>query len=65
MRKLVLLCVLCLSYFGYAQVDVEQIQNEIDKTVWKPFQKAFETLDGEALNATYADKVLRVKLVQK
>lgn len=60
MRKLVLLCVLCLSYFGYAQVDVEQIQNEIDKTVWKPFQKAFETLDGEALNATYADKVLRV-----
>ncbi len=60
MRKLVLLFILCFSYFGYAQVDVEQIQNEIDKTVWKPFQKAFETLDGEALNATYADEVLRV-----
>ncbi|WP_396591006.1 DUF4440 domain-containing protein [Allomuricauda sp. R78024] len=60
MRKLVLLCVLCLSYFGYAQVDVEQIQNEIDKNLWKSFQKAFETLDGEALNATYAEEVLRV-----
>lgn len=60
MRKLVLLCVLCLSYFGYTQVDVEQIQNEIDKNLWKSFQKAFETLDGEALNATYAEEVLRV-----
>ncbi|UII81338.1 nuclear transport factor 2 family protein [Flagellimonas sp. CMM7] len=60
MRKLVLLCALSLSYFGYAQVDVEQIQNEIDKSLWKSFQKAFETLDGKALNATYAEEVLRV-----
>lgn len=60
MRKLVLLSILGLSFYGYAQESVEQIQNEIDVNVWKPFQKAFETLDGEALNATYAKEVLRV-----
>ncbi len=43
-----------------AQTDTEAIQKEIDQTVWKTFQKAFETLDGDALNATYADQVLRV-----
>jgi ketosteroid isomerase-like protein len=43
-----------------AQTNVTQIQKEIDKTVWKPFQKAFESLDGVALNSTYADDVLRV-----
>ena len=43
-----------------AQTNTEAIQKEIDQTVWKPFQKAFETLDGDALNATYADEVLRV-----
>lgn len=60
MRKLVVLCVFCLYFFGLAQEDVDQIQSEIDKTVWKPFKKAFETLDGKALNATYATEVLRV-----
>lgn len=43
-----------------AQTATETLQKEIDQTVWKPFQKAFETLDGEALNATYAAQVLRV-----
>lgn len=43
-----------------AQNTTEAIQNEIDQTVWKPFQTAFETLDGDALNATYAAQVLRV-----
>lgn len=43
-----------------AQTATEAIQKEIDQTVWKPFQKAFETLDGDALNATYANQVLRV-----
>jgi ketosteroid isomerase-like protein len=43
-----------------AQTDTEAIQKEIDQMVWKPFQKAFETLDGDALNATYANQVLRV-----
>lgn len=43
-----------------AQINTEDIQNKIDQTVWKPFKKAFETLDGEALNNTYADQVIRV-----
>lgn len=49
---------LCLAV--RAQNDIPDIQTAIDQTVWKPFQKAFETLDAKALNATYADEVLRV-----
>ena len=60
MRKFLMYCILCLGCFGYAQTDTEKIQTEIDQNVWKPFKNAFETLDGEALNATYADAVLRV-----
>ncbi len=44
----------------HAQTSTDIIQKEIDQTVWKPFQKAFETIDAEALNATYATDVLRV-----
>lgn len=55
----VLIFVFC-SVSTNAQINATQIQKEIDKEVWKPFQKAFETLDGEALNATYAEEVLRV-----
>lgn len=40
--------------------NIQDLQKEIDQSVWKPFQKAFETLDGEALNNTYAPQVLRV-----
>jgi ketosteroid isomerase-like protein len=43
-----------------AQTNVKSIQNEIDKTVWKVFQQAFENLDVDALNRTYADDILRV-----
>ncbi len=43
-----------------AQSAAKVIQNEIDKAVWAPFQKAFETLDAEALNNIYAENVLRV-----
>ncbi len=43
-----------------AQISVEAIQKEIDKTVWKPFQEAFENSDGKALNAIYAQHVIRV-----
>jgi ketosteroid isomerase-like protein len=60
MKKLVVLCFLSFSFFGFAQNEIEEIQNVIDQEVWKPFKNAFETLDGEALNATYADEVLRV-----
>ncbi|WP_143751894.1 nuclear transport factor 2 family protein [Maribacter sp. 4U21] len=45
-----------------AQIEVLNIQREIDTSVWRPFQKAFEALDGEALNRTYAKEVLRVTL---
>ena len=50
---------LCISS-AFTQEDITTIQKEIDQTVWKPFQKAFQTLDGAALNALYADEVLRV-----
>lgn len=39
---------------------IEQLHNEIDQQVWKPFIEAFEGLDGEALNKLYAESVLRV-----
>lgn len=43
-----------------AEADLIAIHEEIDRTVWRAFQNAFESLDGEALNAVYADEVLRV-----
>ncbi len=36
------------------------IQKEIDIQVWKPFHDAFEARDAQALNAIYANEVLRV-----
>ena len=59
MKKLLYIPLLLLGVQLHAQT-VADFQKEIDETVWKPFQQAFETLDGEALNATYADEVLRV-----
>jgi len=60
MRTLFLIfCSLVITSIS-AQSNSTEIQNEIDQTVWKPFQKAFQTLDGAALNATYAEDVLRV-----
>ncbi|MGB3149941.1 MAG: hypothetical protein WBB27_04705, partial [Maribacter sp.] len=60
MRLILVLAIMFASVTVGAQINVSQIQQEIDKTVWKPFQKAFESLDGEALNDTYAQEVLRV-----
>ncbi|MFS4466465.1 hypothetical protein [Maribacter sp. 2210JD10-5] len=57
--KISILMLFCIVGI-YAQDDAVQFQKEIDQTVWKPFQKAFETLNGDALNATYATEVLRV-----
>lgn len=48
----------CLSILNGQSI--EDIQKTIDDQVWKPFQEAFQSLDGEALNATYATEVLRV-----
>ena len=39
---------------------MKMTQNEIDKTVWSQFKAAFENLDAESLNNTYANEVLRV-----
>ncbi len=59
MRKIVLLLVLLTTSFVLAQAE-QQIQDEIDNTLWKPFKFAFESLDADKLNALYADQVVRV-----
>lgn len=59
MRRLLFFLALIISWGANAQ-SIEELQNEINLQVWKPFQHAFETLDAEALNATYAEQVLRV-----
>jgi ketosteroid isomerase-like protein len=43
-----------------AEINLEATHKEIDKTVWKAFQDAFQALDGKALNNVYADNVLRI-----
>ena len=45
---------------GYAESDLKAVHDEMDRTVWRAFQNAFENMDGEALNLVYADHVLRV-----
>ena len=60
MKLLYLFVILAFNITVNAQSSVETIQKEINTTVWKPFQNAFETLDAEALNAVYAEKTLRV-----
>jgi len=59
MRKFSVLIFLFSMTTVYAQ-DAQNIQNEIDKELWKPFKEAFDTTNGRALNALYADEVLRV-----
>ena len=61
MRSFYILIVVVLQFsFMNAQTSVQTLQAEIDQTVWKPFQQAFQALDGAALNAIYANQVLRV-----
>ena len=45
---------------GLADINVEATHKDIDTTVWKAFQDAFQALDGKALNDVYADNVLRI-----
>jgi ketosteroid isomerase-like protein len=45
---------------GLADIDLAATHKEIDKTVWKAFQDAFQALDGKALNDLYAATVLRI-----
>jgi ketosteroid isomerase-like protein len=59
-RKLLAVLSIALASTCFAESEVNKIQEEIDQTVWKTFQAAFEALDGEALNSVYAEEVLRV-----
>ncbi len=59
MKKNIAIVLLAITFSTQAQ-NTTEIQKEIDEIVWKPFQKAFQTVDGDALNAIYADEVLRV-----
>jgi len=59
MKKLILVIFLFSMITNYAQ-DVKSIQNNIDRELWKPFKKAFDTNEGSALNTLYAENVLRV-----
>ena len=45
---------------GLADINLEATHKEINTTVWKAFQDAFQALDGKALNDVYADNVLRI-----
>lgn len=60
MHKVVFLFFMCYWASTNGQTDIVAIQKNIDKTVWAPFQKAYEASDGKSLNAIYADEVLRV-----
>lgn len=54
------LIILLFSVVNIAAQDVVVIQKEIDENLWKPFKEAFENIDGEKLNALYAEEVIRV-----
>ncbi len=60
MRLFFSLLLVFLSSNVIGQINTIDIQKHIDQTVWAPFQKAYEALNGESLNAIYADEVLRV-----
>lgn len=60
MRVICFISALIFMCSLHAQKDIQQIQDEIDQQVWRPFKKAFENLDGVALNSIYAEEVLRV-----
>ena len=56
----ILFILLSLILFEVKAQSVLEIHNEINTTVWRKFQTAFETMDAEALNNLYAKEVLRV-----
>ena len=61
MNRLAVACLLALiSASGFADQGAGAIHSDIDQSIWKPFKAAFENMDGVALNALYADEVLRV-----
>jgi len=54
------LMILLAAQSGFAANETNAPQQEIDRTVWRVFQNAFENRDGKALNSVYAENVLRV-----
>ncbi|NER17583.1 DUF4440 domain-containing protein [Spongiivirga citrea] len=60
MRSFFILLFFLIPFYTIAQTDSTAIQNEINDIVWKPFKQAFSKLDAAALNALYANEVLRV-----
>jgi ketosteroid isomerase-like protein len=58
-QRIFLILVVLLSAQANAQTTAE-LQKEIDTTLWRSFKRAFETSDAKALNATYAEHVIRV-----
>ena len=61
MMKQPYLCLLLLvcSSACAAAPNADERHRTIDQTVWRPFQQAFQNLDGAALNSVYAAEVLR------
>ena len=59
-RVLITTCLLVSVHLTIVAQSQDFRQIEIDKQVWQPFHAAFEARDAKALNALYADEVLRV-----
>ena len=60
MRLIFFFFLVSSNLYVTAQDKSATIQKNIDKTVWAPFQKAYESLDAKSLNMIYANEVLRV-----
>ncbi|MEP1095944.1 MAG: nuclear transport factor 2 family protein [Cyclobacteriaceae bacterium] len=60
-KALLMIILLSFGFFTSAQVarDLE-IENEINKELWKPFKKAWEQRDAAAFNNLHTKDVLRV-----
>lgn len=59
-RFVFLLALMCCVVLVQAAETEENTQREIDRTLWQPFQCAFESMDGKALNKLYGKRVVRV-----
>lgn len=55
-----LLVTLSLLYCGLSFSQTDNLQQEINEQVWKPFIKAFNNNDNEAFKAVHSKEVIRV-----
>lgn len=60
LRFIVLLALSTVAALVQAAEPTQSTQREIDRDVWQPFQCAFESMDGKALNKLYGKRVVRV-----